>query len=283
MMTSTLHAYQTPEHQPFFWRGQNGCAALLVHGFPGTPAEMRALGQVLHNLNWTVQGLLLPGFGPQFDQLTHSRQRDWQEAVQTALTNLQREHATVLLIGNSMGAALALQVAAVQPPSALLLFAPFWRSANRLFDAAFPVARLFLYQVRPFQKANFADLQFRAGVARVMPDADLDDPDVQAAIRRLELPVDTLGEVRKAGRLGYQALPQVNAPVVIMQGSEDIVAVPRFTRQMAHRLPMLAGYVEMPGSHELIQGRSEAWPLISALVQQFAHQIQQPNETTVCA
>ena len=282
-MTLILRAYQAPEHQPFFWRGQSGCAALLVHGFPGTPAEMRPLGQVLHSLDWTVQGLLLPGFGPQFDQLTHYCQRDWQEAVQTTLTNLQREHTTVLLIGNSMGAALALQVAAVQSPSALLLFAPFWRSANRLLDAAFPVARRFLRQVRPFQKADFADSQFRAGVARVMPDADLDDPDIQTAIRQLELPIDILGEVRQAGRLGYQALPQVKTPVVIMQGSEDIVAIPRFTRQMARRLPMLAGYVQMPGRHELIQGRSEAWPLIAALVQQFAHQLQQPNETTVCA
>lgn len=282
-MSLILRAYQAPEHQPFFWRGQSGCAALLVHGFPGTPAEMRPLGQVLHSLDWTVQGLLLPGFGPQFDQLTHYRQQDWRAAVQMALTDLQREHATVLLIGNSMGAALALQVAAVQPPSALLLFAPFWRSANWLLDAAFPVARRFLRQVRPFQKADFADSQFRAGVARVMPDADLDDPNIQTAIRQLELPVDILGEVRQAGRLGYQALPQVKTPVVIMQGSEDIVAIPRFTRQMARRLPMLAGYVQMPGSHELIQGRSEAWPLIAALVQQFAHQIQQPNETTVCA
>jgi len=281
-MTLILRAYQAPEHQPFFWRGQSGCAALLVHGFPGTPAEMRPLGQVLHSLDWTVQGLLLPGFGPQFSQLTRYCQQDWRAAVQTALTNLQREHATVLLIGNSMGAALALQVAAVQPPSALLLFAPFWRSANWLLDAAFPVARRFLRQVRPFHKADFADSQFRAGVARVMPDADLDDSAVQTAIRQLELPVDILGEVRQAGRLGYQALPQVKTPVVIMQGSEDIIAVPRFTRQMARRLPMLAGYVEVPGSHELIQGRSEAWPLIVALVQQFAQQIQ-PNETTVCA
>ena len=59
-----LRAYQGPEHEPFFWEAGEP-AALLVHGFPGTPAEMRPLGEVLHEAGWTVHGVLLPGFGPQ--------------------------------------------------------------------------------------------------------------------------------------------------------------------------------------------------------------------------
>jgi len=274
-MNVTLKPYQSPEHQPFLWRGHTGCAALLIHGFPGTPAELRPLGQMVHDLGWTVQGLLLPGFGAQFDQISQYRQTDWVDSVRKALTILQKEHETVLLIGNSIGAALALQVAARQPPAALILLAPFWRSANRLFDAAFPVARLLMHQVRPFQKANFADATFRAGIERVMPDADLSDPAVQAAIRLLALPTHVLGEVRRAGRLGYAAAPTVKAPVLILQGSEDDVAHPTFTRRLACRLPTLAGYVELRGDHQLVKAQGKAWPLVSALIQQFASQIGQ--------
>ena len=41
-MQTEFRPYSGPEHQPFeFGDGPNG--ALLIHGFPGTPAEMRAV------------------------------------------------------------------------------------------------------------------------------------------------------------------------------------------------------------------------------------------------
>ena len=58
-----IKPFQGDEHQPFHWNGGQP-AALLVHGFPGTPAEMRPLGTALHQAGWTVYGPLLPGFGP---------------------------------------------------------------------------------------------------------------------------------------------------------------------------------------------------------------------------
>jgi esterase/lipase len=33
-------------------------AALLIHGFPGTPAEMLPLGTVLREAGWTVHGMI---------------------------------------------------------------------------------------------------------------------------------------------------------------------------------------------------------------------------------
>ncbi len=55
-------AFDAPEHQPFFWRSGEA-AILMVHGFPGTPKEVRPLARQLYGEGWTVQGLLLPGFG----------------------------------------------------------------------------------------------------------------------------------------------------------------------------------------------------------------------------
>ncbi|MDV7390199.1 hypothetical protein RZS08_02545, partial [Arthrospira platensis SPKY1] len=59
--TSLSEIFAGPEHVTYTLRGGQP-AALLLHGFPGTAAETRSLGQALNDAGWTVQGLLLPGF-----------------------------------------------------------------------------------------------------------------------------------------------------------------------------------------------------------------------------
>ena len=58
-----------PEHETFTLPGGRP-AALLLHGFLGTPAEMRGLGEALHEQGWTVYAPLLPGFGSDIETLT---------------------------------------------------------------------------------------------------------------------------------------------------------------------------------------------------------------------
>ena len=150
-MFAQIAAFQGEEHQSFLLVGGRP-AALLVHGFPGSPAEMRPVGEALHDAGWTVQGLLLPGFGPDIATLQQRRLEDWQAAVANAMASLRREHDPLLLVGLSMGGALALQAAADTPPDGLILLAPFWRLAGNgawlqlLWPAIrviFPVSDLF--------------------------------------------------------------------------------------------------------------------------------------------
>lgn len=62
MEPESLQPYNTPEHRPFTL-GEGAGAALLIHGFPGTPAEVRPLAQALSERGWKVRAPLLPGFG----------------------------------------------------------------------------------------------------------------------------------------------------------------------------------------------------------------------------
>ena len=112
------------EHRSFLWQ-QSGRAALLVHGFPGTPAEMRPLGTVLRDAGWTVHGLMLPGLGADIASLEQRAGRDWSDAVRQALAGLQQHYSPVLLVGYSMGGALAVHAAQQLRPSGLVLLAPF--------------------------------------------------------------------------------------------------------------------------------------------------------------
>lgn len=267
-MAVELRAFHAPEHSPFYWRGQDGSAALLVHGFPGTPSELRRAGTLLHQHGWTAQGLLLPGFGHAIADLSQHRHADWIAAIESALAGLQAEHRRVILVGNSMGAALCLHVAAQHPVDGLILFAPFWRVASWL-DKVYPVAAPFVPRIKPFQRANFADPKFREALHQFMPDADLDDAEVQAAIRDLRIPVAVLGQVRRSGQLGYRAAAHVAAPTLVIQGRQDQLVKPAVTKRLAARLPNLVELVEVAGGHELINSYDGSWPAITAAVQRY--------------
>ncbi len=266
--TLAAFAYQSPDHAPFFW--ENGPhAILLIHGFPGTPAEMRRVGQVFAGEGWSVRGLLLPGFGAEFDALGHRRCTDWQAAVDDAVAELRRTHVTLVVAGNSFGAALALVAAARHPIDGAILFAPFWRLDSWL-DNLYPLAERILPRIRPFARADFSDPKFRLELMHFLSGVDLDDPAVQVQIRQLELPTRVLGQVRRAGRLGFAAAGRVAAPTLIFQGRNDPLVRPRRTQQLARRLPNLVNYVEVDGEHDLVRGATPDWRIVEQTLRAFA-------------
>lgn len=269
--TLDLHAYQTPEHAAFEWR-RGPRAVLLIHGFPGTPAEMLAVGQLFAGAGWSVRGLLLPGFGAEFSTLADKRHTDWDAAIDAALLDLRSRYASVAIAGNSFGGALALRAAAAHPVAGVVLFAPFWR-VDTWLEHLLPVAERVFPRVRPFLRADFADPTLRAELRNFLPDANLDDPAVQASIRRLEWPTRVLGQVRRAGQLGFAAAERVSAPVLIFQGRRDPLVRPHVTQRLAQRLPNLAGYLEVDGEHDLVRGGAPDWPAVAGVIHTFAGQL----------
>jgi carboxylesterase len=265
---TTLRPYAGEEHRPFTWAGGPN-AALLIHGFPGTPAEMQPIGRALRDNGWTVQGLLLPGFGPGIAELSRYRHADWLAAVLDSLAALRLAHDKVVLVGNSFGAALSLIAAAQSEVAGLVLFAPFWRADSALVDTFFPLIRLLKRELRPFEDADFDDPELRESVSRFLPDVDFDDADVQDALRSLSLPMSTLGEVRKTGRIAYRSAPDVSQKTLVFQGAGDEVARPHLARALARRLPNLAGYVEVAGAHDLVNGNSAAGDAVLSLTNRF--------------
>ena len=266
--------FQSPIHATYSW-DKGPQAVLLVHGFPGTPAEMRCVGDVFADAGWSGHSLLLPGFGAEIPSLAHMHHTDWDTAVECALKSLYQRYHRVMIAGNSMGGALALRAASVHPVDGVVLFAPFWRIDSWL-DKLYPVAKRVLPSVKPFAGANFSDPKLCNELRHFLPDADLSDPDVQRAVRRLELPTRALGQVRRAGQIAYAVSERVTAPVLIFQGRADVLVKPAMTRQLARRLPNLAGYVEVDGEHDLVRGAAPGWPGVAGVLRHFIAQFATP-------
>lgn len=268
-----LNLFQGQEHQSFFWNSGQP-AALLVHGFPGTPAELRPLATSLHWAGWTVHGPLLPGFGANIDTLFERDHREWVSAVEQALANLQKKHSTVLLVGYSMGAALALQAAARQSPSGLVLIAPFWKLATAWQQAIGIVLKPFLRQIQPLKKVDFSDPQVQHSLSGFFPDVDMNVPEVQQELRNLRVPTSIFEQLHRVGQGGYQAAPKIDAPTLIVQGTEDEVSRRDRTRKLAGRFSAPLHYVEFSGGHDIIKPEQLTWPDVENSVLAFAQSVQ---------
>lgn len=263
-MPVDLTPFAGPEHRPFTLpplaaqpapgASAEAPGALLIHGFPGTPAEMRPLGEALSAAGWHAHGLLLPGFGPQIPDLDHCSNHHWLEAAAEAWQTLAQAARPTAIIGYSMGAALALKLAAQVQPERLVLIAPFWR-ANSLLATLVPIVQLLRIRLYPFKKADFSNPQLRQQFNLIIPDADLDNPEVQFTIReQFSIPVNALDEILRLGRAGYRAAKKLALPALIIQGDKDPIVTPNNTQKLARALQRGAVQLhEIPGSHDLLQ------------------------------
>ena len=110
-----------------FSGGRTG--VLLIHGLGGTPIEMRFIAIGLARAGYTVSCPQLAGHCGSAHDLKATRWQDWYASVEAAHDKLCEDCDTVIVGGLSMGALLALHLAAQRPDQVqgLALFAPTLR------------------------------------------------------------------------------------------------------------------------------------------------------------
>jgi carboxylesterase len=247
-------------HLPFIFNDLSAdtpCSALLIHGFPGTPAEVRPMGEALAAHGWHARGMLLPGFGADIASLNRRSSSDWIYAAEQEWRALKAHGGSTLLIGYSMGAAVALHVAAHQPPDHLVLISPYWRTPA-LFAGLVPLVRRLAPNWRIFKKADFADPRIRGLFASLSMQVDLDDPQVRRYLRdEFFLPTAAMDELIHLGRGAYRLAPRVQAPTLILQGDQDPVVRPESTLQLSRQLGASQVRLrQIPAMHDLLQASS---------------------------
>lgn len=98
---------------------------LLLHGFGDTPQSMRYLADELHGRGYAVRVPLLPGHGRTLQAFARSHASEWLAAARAARDAMQGRYARLAIIGQSMGGALSVLLAAERTPAALVLLAPY--------------------------------------------------------------------------------------------------------------------------------------------------------------
>lgn len=109
-MKISVSDFTLPEAQPFLLEGGED-AVLLIHGFTGSAAHMRPVGEMLNRAGLTVQGITLPGHGKVLKAMKASTWQDWIGAGRDAVSGLRNKYRHVCAMGLSMGGCISLILA----------------------------------------------------------------------------------------------------------------------------------------------------------------------------
>jgi carboxylesterase len=245
---------------------------------------MHPLGEALHRAGWTVQGILLPGFGAEIETLPGRRYEEWLAAIENALSALQRDHSPVLVVAHSMGGALSIRAAARRgdetrrPPDGLVLLAPFTRLVSPVQKAVWALFRLVLPRyVRLLKQSGFPVPNLRRWLADLTAQIDVDDAEIQQEIHQASLPVAVLFELQKSGHEAFRHAAQVQTPTLILQGRRDPTVSFKDTRRLVDRFPNKVDYIELEATHLLMLRFDWAYAAVERAVLQFAESMLDPT------
>jgi carboxylesterase len=202
--------------EPFLYKGgPQGC--LILHGFTGTPHDVHALGLHLAGRGYTVLGPRLAHHATHPSDMTRSRWHDWYLSALDGWHMLRTQCSQVTVIGLSAGGVTALFMAAREPVAAVI-------------SISAPMMPLSDWRVR-----------FTRLIAGVMPFFPKEDPGEMPDSQRLYTaypvwPVGAVTELQAYLREADAALPEVNAPALLLHGREDEVAPPENLTYIYDRL-----------------------------------------------
>ena len=123
--------FNVDECKPFFRKGGE-TGIVLLHGFTGSVAHMRPLGDALFGLGYTVLGINLPGHAASEKDMAAAGSREWLQAALDAAAHLRLHCKTVAACGLSMGALLSLILASLQKVDACVSISAPLPAQNRL-------------------------------------------------------------------------------------------------------------------------------------------------------
>lgn len=201
-----------------FLLGEGGNAVLLIHGFTGTPYEMREFGEYLAQRGFRVYAPLLPGHGTTIEELIKTGRTDWIEGAEHGLRLLQEEAPeNVFVSGLSMGGTLTLYLGATHPEVKAL--GPICAPVNiRDWRVRF---------LLPILKYFFTYSPFGEQPVDILDKSLIDDPVAIEARSRYGRPaIPSVLELLALVRETNERLTDINQPVLIIQARKDGLVPP---------------------------------------------------------
>lgn len=263
------------ESADFIFEGDRR-GVLLVHGLTGTPAEMRLLGKRLHREGFTVHGVQLAGHCGNEDDLLTTGWRDWHASVEQAAVRMRPHVDHLFVAGLSMGALLALLLAAERPDlvdGVGVLGATFrydgWNmpAIARLSFLLPLVKRLGLARRRSFLEQSpygIRDERIRAQISGAMLGGD------SATAGLPGNPWHSLADLYLLAARVRRRLVDVRAPCLVAHATEDDVANVRNAHLVAARVRAPVELLLLANSYHMITLDRERGILAARLAAFFA-------------
>ncbi len=188
----------------------NAPAVLLVHGLFASPAELRALGDKLHQQGFQVLGVRLKGHGTSPWDLKNTTWRDWLGSVQRGYHILQQFSDDIHVVGFSTGALLALLLAEENKFSSLTsVAAPIkFHDKNAMF-------------ISLLHQTNKITGLFNGNGVFPFKENKPEHPDINYQ----HIPIRALYHLQKLIKKCDQALT-INCPIHFIQGDNDPLVTP---------------------------------------------------------
>jgi len=220
---NVIKIFKEPLHEEFFFDSKENFA-LLVHGFPGTPKEMRDLGLILNQNGYDVKGILLPGFGKNLNELYLKNHYDWIDYIKRSFfESLKKNYKKKILVGYSMGAMLSILCASELPIDKLILFAPYFNRINYFNDLYIKILTTFLPQkIKPFKKLKKEDInKLNEEIKSFLPVLEFNNVDFEKDIKNLELPIFIFDEINIINKKVHKKVNDINIDTIIFVGKND--------------------------------------------------------------
>lgn len=202
-----------PTAEPFFFLGDSSKpACLLIHGFTGTPKEMRWMGEFLNGQGYTCLGIRLAGHATNPNDMIRSRWTDWVASVEDGYQLLCGISKDIFLVGLSMGGILSLLmstrldvkgVVAMSTPSRLPTDYPIW-----------------------FMQLSSKVMRYRPKSNQPPGSSWYDKSAYKDHVAYPKNPVRSSAELKKLILEMRAALPKVNVPVLLIHSKDEKYILP---------------------------------------------------------
>jgi len=215
-------------------------AALLIHGFIGSPSDFGRLPALLNELGLTVVVPLLPGHGTSPREFSKTTPEELETFVTDAYRRLKSEFEEVVLIGFSMGGSLSILTAAQEKVDSLVLLAPYLSIAHQW------------YYIFPTELYNRVFQNFIPYVYRPEHFKQINKKEAASSIVDYEfVPLKGAATAIQLGKKAVRKVSSLKQPALIIHALGDCATDCRMSKQLSEKLRP-SSFVTLAKSNHMI-------------------------------
>lgn len=262
----TSRPVRSPLADPFSLppSGAPRAGVVVVHGFSGSPFEMRAIGEHLCRAGFAVEGPRLAGHDSDSRALQSTGWSDWVESVERVLVKMLDQHKHVFVCGQSLGGLITLelgrrypQVRALASLAAPVFLTPFSERAVRVLSDNRLLRRIIIPRLAGSDCAD-REMQQKNG----------------EALGPLGLPIAAVGSLIDFMDYLVPRFGEIKAPTLLMHALQDHVAPYACMAKIAAGLRNAATTtITLERSYHLISIDVERQRVFDAVTQHFEREL----------